>query len=158
MKRTVIIEATVAALLLGFVGCSSSSPRTTADGTASTSSPNSRATTASGAGGPSGTFQSGQATIKTSSKNIDLKMDSGSFVKSLGAHGSVSVNWSNDQNDDVALLGDGNGGYKLSVIGSAAPNGITQNDCTAKVTKDEAAGVEGTYTCSGGISGTFEAH
>jgi hypothetical protein len=115
-------------------------------------------TTTTSGGSGSGTFRTGRATIVTPSETINVTLSSGSFIKSLGPHGSVSANWADTDQNDVGLLGDGKGGYKLSVVGRAAPNGITQNDCTATVTKDQPSGVEGTYTCAGNITGTFEAH
>ena len=104
-----------------------------------------------------GTFISGRATIVTPSKTFELTLSSGSFVGALGANGSISALWADNDLNDVGILGDGNGGYKISVGGDAAPNGITQNDCIATVTKDKASGVEGTFTCGGDITGTFEA-
>ena len=163
MKHTSTIRAAViAALALVIAACGGGSSPTASDSStasagSSSSSSGAATTTTAGGSAKGGTFRTGHATIVTPSETINLNLDSGSFIKALGAHGSVSVNWS-DADNDVGLLGDGNGGYKLSVIGRAAPNGITQNDCTATVTKDEASGVEGTYTCTGGITGTFEAH
>ena len=140
----------------GSTAASNSSNSTGTNSVASSSSSSASSSSGSTSGG--GTFRSGKATIVTPSETIEVPLSSGSFIKSLGSHGSVSVNWADQENNDVVMIGDGNGGYKLSVIGRAAPNGITQNDCTASVTKDQASGVEGTYTCGGGITGTFEAH
>lgn len=107
---------------------------------------------------PTGRFSAGTATNITPSRTFTLSLESGFFVSSLGAHGATSANWSDPNSNDVGIIGDGNGGYKLSVIGDAAPNGVTQNDCTAIVTKDALTGIEGTFTCSGNITGTFQAH
>lgn len=161
MKHMSIVRAAViAALALAIGGCGGGSSPTASGSSPGSSSSSSGAATTTTAGGGSGdgTFRTGHATTVTPSETIDLDLDSGSFVAALGSHGSVSVNWTDSEDNLVTLLGDGNGGYKLSVIGRAAPNGITQNDCTTSVTKDQASGVEGTYTCAGDITGTFEAH
>jgi hypothetical protein len=160
MKHTSIVRtAASAALVVVIAGCGGgSSPAASRDSTGgSSSSSQAPNTTTAGGGSGRGTFRTGHATTVTPSETIKLDLDSGSFVKALGAHGSVSVNWTDGADNLVNLFGDGNGGYKLSVIGRAAPNGITQNDCTATVTKDQPSGVEGTYTCAGGITGTLAA-
>jgi hypothetical protein len=151
-----IASITVALFVCACSG--SSSPPTGATGTNSSSSSNAAVTTTAISGSGSGTFRTGHATIVTPSETINVTLSNGSFIKALGPNGSVSATWADSDQNDVGLLGDGKGGYKLSVVGRAAPNGITQNDCTASVTKDQPSGVEGTYTCAGGISGTFEAH
>lgn len=159
MQHTSLVRATTVAFAIAVIaGCGGGSKTASPTVSSSSSGGGSSSTTTKSTGTPSGRFSTGKATIVTSSETITVNLDSGSFIKALGAHGSVSVNWSDADSNDVGLLGDGNGGYKLSVVGRAAPNGVTQNDCTPAVTKDEAAGVEGTYSCGGGITGTFEAH
>lgn len=160
MWRTGLVALSAGLLVASVAACGGgSSPTASSSSSSSTGSSSSSSGAATGGDGSgNGTFRSGHATTVTASETINLNLDSGSFIKALGANGSVSVLWSDDELNDVSILGDGNGGYKLSVGGRAAPNSITQNDCTATVTKDQASGVEGTYTCGGGITGTFEAH
>ncbi|MEY2458622.1 MAG: hypothetical protein QOG30_452 [Acidimicrobiaceae bacterium] len=159
MPRAWIVRTVTVGAALCISACGGSSSPTAATGTSGGASSSVAATaTTAASGSASGKFRTGHATIVTPTETIEVTLSSGSFIQSLGPNGSVSANWADSEQNDVGLLGDGKGGYKLSVVGRAAPNGITQNDCTAKVTKDQPSGVEGTYTCAGNISGTFEAH
>ena len=117
MKQTSIVRAAViTALAVVTAGCGSgSSPTASRTSTASASSNSSSGgtttTTTTGGGSGSGTFRTGHATTVTPSETIKLDFDTGSFIKALGSHGSVSVNWADNDLNDLGLLGDGNGGY-----------------------------------------------
>jgi hypothetical protein len=160
MPPSMIRAAAIAGATLFIGACGGASSPTAGGGSTSSGSSSSVAatTTTAGSGSGSGTFRTGHATIVTPSETINLTLSSGSFIKALGPNGSVSANWADSDQNDVGLLGDGKGGYKLSVVGRAAPNGVTQNECTATVTKDQPSGVEGTYSCAGDITGAFDAH
>jgi len=111
-----------------------------------------------GAQAQPGEFTAGSATISTPSGQASLDFSEGLYVS---FNATVVANFADgdttDPNTNALGVNGSAAELRITLIGPLQPQGVS-TECTAATSKVEPSGLEGTFDCEGGISGTFEAH